>query len=212
MRVSEGMLRLLGEGATAEWKNDLYGKVPAGFKEKAVFLTVKKIGLNRWYGTIEFYTDRVYDEYLKDYLDAFGPDDSEAFDILRKNGMSDAKIKALLDTVRASKTPIELDTPVKVKTTTLVRIPYGYDEESEMGVTKAMRALLSERTKFLPDGMDKDWEGGMTKTQLKFIAQMASEMEAMLQDDDELPGWVQTQITVAEENLMHAYSYMKPRA
>ena len=81
-----------------------------------------------------------------------------------------------------------------------------------MSISTQMKALLSERTKFLPDGMEKDWEGGMTKTQLKFISQMASEMEAMLQDDDQLPGWVQTQITVAEENLMHAYSYMKPRA
>ena len=210
MSVSTGMMRLLGEGAAAEWKNDSYGKIPAGFKQRFVTVTVKKIGLSRWYGTLEFYiADPVYDAYLKDDFAAFGPDDKEAAAILRTAGMSDAKVKSLLDAVRASKTAVELDTPIKVKTTVLVRSGY---EESDMSITKSMKALLAERTKFLPDGMEKDWEGGMTKTQLKFIAQMASEMEAMLQNDDELPGWVQTQITVAEENLMHAYSYMKPRA
>lgn len=209
MRVSENMVRLLSE-STVEWENDLYGKIPKGFKEKSVFVMAKKIGKSYSPDTIQFYTDRVYDEYAEDYLESFVFDTKEASDILRKIGMPDAKIKALLDAVRVSKIPVELDTPFKVKTTYLVRSVHG--ESQEGNVSSRMKALLSERTKFLPDGMDKDWEGGMTKTQLKFITQMASEMEAMLQDDDELPAWVQTQITVAEENLMHAYSYMKPRA
>lgn len=81
-----------------------------------------------------------------------------------------------------------------------------------MSIESRMRRLLAERTKFLPDGEAEDREGSMTKGQLKFIGQLAAELNAMLQDDDQIPGWVQNQISVAEENLVQAYSYMKPRS
>lgn len=81
-----------------------------------------------------------------------------------------------------------------------------------MSVTRRMRALLSERTKFLPDGETVDWEGPMTKSQLKFIGQLAAEMDAMLMPEDQIPAWVQNQISVAEENLVQAFSYLKPRS
>lgn len=73
-----------------------------------------------------------------------------------------------------------------------------------------MHGLL-ERTKYLhdPDGRPED-EGAMAKAQLQGISETAKDLEALLVDEDQLPGWVQEHITVAEENLAQVASYLRP--
>lgn len=78
---------------------------------------------------------------------------------------------------------------------------------------ETIRALLEhEHTEFLhsPDPME-DQEGEMAKGRLAKMAEMASKIEAALDDDDQLPAWVQDHLTVAYEKMSDAYSYLSTK-
>lgn len=79
-----------------------------------------------------------------------------------------------------------------------------------MSIQDRMVRLL-ERTKYLhdPKGAPED-EGAMVKAQLKAIEETAAELAKLLVDEDQLPGWVQQHVAVAEENLAQVASYLKP--
>lgn len=81
-----------------------------------------------------------------------------------------------------------------------------------MGVESKMRDLLGERTKFLHGKDGSDPEGAMTKAQLQRIVTMAQMMDEMLVDDDQLPGWVQSHISDAANNLTQVFGYMEPKS
>jgi len=74
-------------------------------------------------------------------------------------------------------------------------------------------ARLLERTKFLhdPKGAPED-EGSMVKAQLKAIEETAADLAKLLVDEDQLPGWVQNHVSVAEENLAQVASYLRPKS
>ena len=78
---------------------------------------------------------------------------------------------------------------------------------------ETIRALLEhEHTEFLhsPDPME-DQEGEMAKGRLAKMAEMASKIEAALDDNDQLPAWVQDHLTVAYEKMSDAYSYLSTK-
>lgn len=81
-----------------------------------------------------------------------------------------------------------------------------------MSVQDRMARLL-ERTKFLhdPDGSPED-EGEMAQNLLSRIQTMSEMLSGMMVADDQLPGWVQSHITVAHENLAQVMSYMEPKS
>lgn len=81
-----------------------------------------------------------------------------------------------------------------------------------MSVTEQMKALLAERTKFLHDQGEPDPEGAMVKPQLKRIVTMAQMLDEMLVEDDQLPGWVQSHISDAANNLAQVFGYMEPKS
>ncbi len=51
-------------------------------------------------------------------------------------------------------------------------------------------------------------EGRMTKSQLDKIARYSQSMHDKLLDDDDLPEWVQSKISVAAENIGKVYHYL----
>lgn len=53
-----------------------------------------------------------------------------------------------------------------------------------------------------------DYEGKMAKSQLRTIARDAMDLEDILEDETNLPEWVQSKITLAEHNISAAYDYM----
>ena len=55
---------------------------------------------------------------------------------------------------------------------------------------------------------DKDYEGDMAKAQLDAIADKASELSDMLDDEDELEAWVQSKITKAKDYINAVYDNM----
>jgi hypothetical protein len=59
------------------------------------------------------------------------------------------------------------------------------------------------------DAGEYDYEGDMTKNQLRTIIRNARMMHNMLRESDNLPEWVQGKITLAEDYLISAANYLQ---
>ena len=84
---------------------------------------------------------------------------------------------------------------------------------------KALRDLIKEEyrvalreaedaERFLHGEDPQDSEGAMAKVRLVSMCKMAEELGSLLQNDDQLPGWVQDHIAVAHENLQQVHGYL----
>lgn len=80
-----------------------------------------------------------------------------------------------------------------------------------MSIQDRMGRLLGERTKFLHGG-DSEPEGEMAKLQLRRIVSMAQMLDEILVEDDQLPGWVQSHISDAANNLTQVLGYIEPKS
>lgn len=54
-------------------------------------------------------------------------------------------------------------------------------------------------------------EGGMSRSRLHHMTDMAGRLMEMIHDEDHLPPWVADHITTAHENLSQVYSYVEPK-
>lgn len=61
------------------------------------------------------------------------------------------------------------------------------------------------------DKGEYDYEGDMTKTQLRGIIRNAQELHDILKPDENLPEWVQSKITLAADYIMTSSDYVKSR-
>ncbi len=52
------------------------------------------------------------------------------------------------------------------------------------------------------------WEGKMTKGKLFRMAQMAQSLHDRMEDQDDLPEWLNNHVTTAEDRLRSVYDYM----
>jgi len=72
-------------------------------------------------------------------------------------------------------------------------------------------AKSGDSTRFLhgsDSGHPMDDEGYMVKSQMASLKEMASEVCDLLNDEDQLPGWVQSHVAVAHENLQQIHGYL----
>jgi hypothetical protein len=83
----------------------------------------------------------------------------------------------------------------------------GFAPEGEMEQAPAMVAVQPE-----PDQGEYDEEGSMAKLQIHTIADASAELYNMLGDNDNLPEWVQSKITLAKEYIDTARDYMKSQS
>jgi len=68
---------------------------------------------------------------------------------------------------------------------------------------------LARGVKEAKDEGEYDYEGAMAKTQLQTICRAAAELKDILKDDENLPEWVQSKITKAEDYITSSLDYMK---
>ena len=61
------------------------------------------------------------------------------------------------------------------------------------------------------DKGEYDYEGDMTKTQLRGVVRNAQELHDILKPDENLPEWVQSKITLAADYIMSSADYVKSR-
>ena len=77
-----------------------------------------------------------------------------------------------------------------------------------------LKEIIAEEMAALEDKhhMDHvDEEGGMAKRQLEQLAEYAMELSAMLQEDTQLEGWVQSKITLAQDYISKVKHYLRRR-
>ena len=69
---------------------------------------------------------------------------------------------------------------------------------------------LDEAIDFIDRG-EYDYEGAMARTQLQTICRNAQDLVDMLKDDENMPEWVQSKITKAEDYISSVTEYLKSR-
>ena len=83
----------------------------------------------------------------------------------------------------------------------------GYGPEDLSGAVAGV--AMGEAVKTEADKGEYDYEGDMAKSQLRSIMHNAKLMHDMLEDDTNLPEWVQNKITLAEDYIVTATQYMQ---
>lgn len=58
---------------------------------------------------------------------------------------------------------------------------------------------------------DFDAEGEMAKSQLHRVKEIVDILDQVIEDNDQLPAWVQSHIAIAYENLNQVMSYIEPK-
>lgn len=92
---------------------------------------------------------------------------------------------------------------LKVKAAGLKRAAEPYVKAALKGVNE-----VAEEPKH-GDAGEYDYEGDMAKSQLRSIMTNAKRMHDMLEDNTNLPEWVQSKITLAEDYVLTATNYME---
>jgi hypothetical protein len=73
---------------------------------------------------------------------------------------------------------------------------------------KPINGMPTNKIKEAKDAAEYDQEGDMAKTQLRSIKYHADELHEMLSDNDNLPEWVQSKLTLAQDYLQTVCDYM----
>lgn len=74
--------------------------------------------------------------------------------------------------------------------------------------TKKVKSQIKALSEAKEDPAEYDQEGDMAKTQLRSIKYHADELHEMLGDNDNLPEWVQSKLTLAQDYLQTVCDYM----
>lgn len=87
-------------------------------------------------------------------------------------------------------------------------------ENPNMPMAKKM-AIATATAKKVAEAKDPgeyDYEGDMAKNSLRTICRASGEMVAMMDENTNLPEWVQSKITLSEDYITSAYNYMMSEA
>ena len=76
-----------------------------------------------------------------------------------------------------------------------------------LGTYFANKAMKKNKSRDLDD--DGDGEGKMADSQLNRIADLATMIDEMVDDDTNLPEWVESKITKAQDYMSAVMNYMK---
>jgi hypothetical protein len=111
----------------------------------------------------------------------------KSFDELREKTLTPAEMKKREEIAKS----IERDSP-----------------NMPMGKKMAIATATAKRVAEAKDPGEYDYEGDMAKNNLRTICRASGEMIDMLDENTNLPEWVQSKITLAEDYISSAYNYM----
>tara|TARA_Y100000592_G_scaffold95632_1_gene162578 strand:- start:4466 stop:4798 length:333 start_codon:yes stop_codon:yes gene_type:complete len=75
---------------------------------------------------------------------------------------------------------------------------------------KRLKQIIKEEMELQDQYFDyPDQEGSMAKRQLEDLAQYASELAMMMDDNTQLEGWVQSKITLAQDYISKVKHYLE---
>ena len=81
-----------------------------------------------------------------------------------------------------------------------------------MGKKMAIATATAKRVSEAQDPGEYDYEGDMAKNSLRTICRASGEMVEMMDENTNLPEWVQAKITLGEDYITSAYNYMMSEA
>ena len=81
--------------------------------------------------------------------------------------------------------------------------------EEKKSVKEEAYDSITGKLKESKDAGEYDYEGSMAKTLLQTICRNAEDIKNMLEDDENLPEWVQSKITKAEDYITTSLDYLK---
>jgi hypothetical protein len=73
---------------------------------------------------------------------------------------------------------------------------------------EAIRAMVKEEMSNMLPAKEHDHEAKMAKGELRDMITNGAELYKMIQDGDNLPGWVSAYITLASDYMHSVYGYM----
>ena len=96
---------------------------------------------------------------------------------------------------------------MKIKKARLKEIIKEEMQSEILGTYFASKAMKKNKSRDLDD--DGDGEGKMADSQLNRIADLATMIDEMVDDDTNLPEWVESKITKAQDYMSAVMNYMK---
>ena len=87
----------------------------------------------------------------------------------------------------------------------------GLSTSTALQARDRLAKMNKEETKMneAKDEREYDYEGDMAKTQLKTIIRNAQKIHDMIEDDENMPEWVQSKITLAKDYIVVAANYLE---
>jgi len=82
-------------------------------------------------------------------------------------------------------------------------------QQAAIAINMKKRGIKPKNVSEAKDEGEYDYEGAMAKTLLQTICRNAEALKDMLEDDENLPEWVQSKITKAEDYITTSLDYMK---
>ena len=116
-----------------------------------------------------------------------------------------------------AKDVVSMDIPLLIRVLEFIR----EDVKTDMDLHRVVENLIDLRTQgvltmddyekavAIKDRGEYDYEGAMAKTLLQTICRNAEDIKNMLEDDENLPEWVQAKITKAEDYITTSLDYLK---
>lgn len=92
---------------------------------------------------------------------------------------------------------------------TYVKEVAKYDWGTDEATAHAKKMTPGQNEAKDEDPGEYDQEGDMAKNQLRTIADAAQELHDMLDDDENMPEWVQNKITKAQDYIDSVRDYLK---
>jgi hypothetical protein len=120
----------------------------------------------------------------------------------------DAKVSEISDKATYVKVPADKANAFKAAMKSKHNTHLELAEESEL-IDNALNAL--EEAISTIDKGEYDYEGAMARTQLQTVVRNSQELINMLSMDDNMPEWVQSKITLAQDYISSVRDYLKSR-
>lgn len=83
--------------------------------------------------------------------------------------------------------------------------PNKRSEKEKRNVVMFFKELSED---IFTEGLENDKEGQMARNQASTIARYSIMLRSLIEEDTDLPEWLEKKLTIAEENIITCYNYL----
>ena len=147
--------------------------------------------------------------------------DKEAAEEITGEKAKDEKVEESLNKIRSTIRALVLEVCDGCEEEMMGPVPMEDEEVEQQVVEPVLDMILAPAPIDIEPHMEDEgrmfdyghtksdsWEGKMTKAKLHRMSQMAQSLHDRMEDQDDLPEWLNNHVTTAEDRLRSAYDYM----